>query len=116
MAVLMIVAALLYTLRNSALSRSAHVGIVVGASLFTGCMLGLALFYSSHSTLLTLDTVDNETRQFMVLWSRAINIILIVLWVVTLITLLAITRVRNLFWVGGNFYVSVISSLCSCYC
>lgn len=69
MAVLMIVAALLYTLRNSALSRSAHVGIVVGASLFTGCMLGLALFYSSHSTLLTLDTVDNETRQFMVLWS-----------------------------------------------
>ena len=55
MAVLMIVAALLYTLRNSALSRSAHVGIVVGASLFTGCMYGLALFYSSHSTLLTLD-------------------------------------------------------------
>ena len=108
MAVLMIVAALLYTLRNSALSRSAHVGIVVGASLFTGCMLGLALFYSSHSTLLTLDLVDNETRQFMVLWSQAINIILIVLWVVTLITLLAITRVRNLFWVGGNF-------LCVCY-
>lgn len=108
MAVLMIVAALLYTLRNSALSRSAHVGIVVGASLFTGCMLGLALFYSSHSTLLTLDLVDNETRQFMVLWSQAINIILIVLWVVTLITLLAITRVRNLFWVGGNFFMCLL--------
>ena len=115
MAVLMIVAALLYTLRNSALSRSAHVGIVVGASLFTGCMYGLALFYSSHSTLLTLDPWIMKPDS---LWfsGAAINIILIVLWVVTLITLLAITRVRNLFWVGGNFYVSVISSLCSCYC
>lgn len=69
MAVLIIISALLYTLRTSALSRSTHIGIVVGASLFTGSMLGLALFYSSHSTLLTLDTVDNETRQFMVLWS-----------------------------------------------
>ena len=108
MAVLIIISALLYTLRTSALSRSTHIGIVVGASLFTGSMLGLALFYSSHSTLLTLDLVDNETRQFMVLWSQAINIILIVLWVVTLITLMVITRVRNLFWVGGNF-------LCVCY-
>ncbi|MDS0115360.1 MASE4 domain-containing protein, partial [Enterobacter hormaechei subsp. steigerwaltii] len=108
MAVLIIISALLYTLRTSALSRGAHLAVVAGTVLFTGCMLGLAFFYSSHSTLLTLDLVDNETRQFMVLWSQAINIILIVLWVVTLITLMVITRVRNLFWVGGNF-------LCVCY-
>ncbi|WP_205416264.1 MASE4 domain-containing protein, partial [Klebsiella aerogenes] len=85
-----------------------HIAIVFGASLFTGCMLGLAWFYSSHSTMLALDLVDNETRQFMVLWSQTINIILIVLWAVTLITLMTITKVRNLFWVGGNF-------LCVCY-
>ncbi|WP_260325962.1 GGDEF domain-containing protein, partial [Enterobacter cloacae] len=54
------------------------------------------------------DLVDNETHQFMVLWSHAINIVLIILWVVTLATLMLITRVRNLFWVGGNF-------LCVCY-
>ncbi len=44
----------------------------------------------------------------MVLWSHSINISLIVFWVVTLATLMFITRVRNLFWVGGNF-------LCVCY-
>lgn len=68
----------------------------------------LAWVYSSHSDLLSIDLVDNETRQFMVLWSQCINISLIVLWIVTLATLMFITRVRNLFWVGGNF-------LCVCY-
>jgi diguanylate cyclase (GGDEF)-like protein len=68
----------------------------------------LAWVYSSHSDLLSIDLVDNETRQFMVLWSQCINISLIVLWIVTLATLMYITRVRNLFWVGGNF-------LCVCY-
>lgn len=108
MAVLMMASALLYTLRVSPLSRSTHIGIVVGSALFTGCMLWLAWFYSSHSTTLTLDLVDNETRQFMILWSQTINIILVILWVVTLITLMVVTRIRNLFWAGGNF-------LCVCY-
>jgi hypothetical protein len=42
--------------------------------LFTAGMVTLAWFYSSHSALFTLDLVDNETRQFMVLWSQVINI------------------------------------------
>lgn len=46
---------------------------------------------------MSLDLVDNETHQFMVLWSHAINIVLIILWVVTLATLMVITRVRNIF-------------------
>lgn len=108
MAVLIIVAAVLYTVRDFPLSRLAHVSIISVASLFTVCMVVLAWCYSSHSSLLTLDLVDNETRQFMVLWSQVINIILIILWIVTLVTLMIITRLRNLFWVGGNF-------LCVCY-
>ncbi|WP_395277583.1 GGDEF domain-containing protein [Enterobacter bugandensis] len=108
MAVLMIVSALLYPARNLPLSRLAHIIIVSGSFLFTACMVILAWMYSSHSPFLSLDLVDNETRQFMVLWSHSINISLIVLWVVTLATLMFITRVRNLFWVGGNF-------LCVCY-
>ncbi|WP_150143597.1 sensor domain-containing diguanylate cyclase [Enterobacter bugandensis] len=108
MAVLMIVSALLYPTRNLPLSRLAHIIIVSGSFLFTACMVILAWLYSSHSPFLSLDLVDNETRQFMVLWSHSINISLIVLWVVTLATLMFITRVRNLFWVGGNF-------LCVCY-
>ncbi|EHN8921066.1 TPA: GGDEF domain-containing protein [Enterobacter asburiae] len=108
MAVLIIVAAILYTTRNYPLSRLAHIAIVSGEFLFTACAVGLAWIYSSHSTFLSIDLVDNETRQFMVLWSQFINISLIALWVVTLAALMFITRVRNLFWVGGNF-------LCVCY-
>lgn len=108
MAVLIIIAAILYTTRDYPVSRLAHISIVSGAFLFTACAVGLAWIYSSHSPLLSIDLVDNETRQFMVLWSQFINISLIVLWVVTLATLMFVTRVRNLFWVGGNF-------LCVCY-
>lgn len=108
MAVLIIAAALLYLIRNQPLSRLAHIAIVSSTLLFTACVLILAWVYSSHSALLSLDLIDNETRQFMVLWSHCINILLIVLWVVTLATLMVITRMRNLFWAAGNF-------LCFCY-
>ena len=98
----------LYTTRNCPLSRLAHIAIVSGEFLFTVFAVGLAWMYSSHSSFLSIDLVDNETREFMVLWSHFINIALIALWVVTLATLMFITRIRNLFWVGGNF-------LCVCY-
>lgn len=108
MAVLILIAAILYTTRDYPVSRLAHISIVSGTFLFTACAVGLAWLYSSHSPLLSIDLVDNETRQFMVLWSQFINISLIVLWIVALATLMFVTRVRNLFWVGGNF-------LCVCY-
>ncbi|ESM81961.1 sensor domain-containing diguanylate cyclase [Enterobacter roggenkampii] len=108
MAVLFIVAAILYPTRDYPFSRLAHIPIVSGAFLFTACVVGLAWIYSSHSPFLSIDLVDNETRQFMVLWSQSINISLIVFWVISLVTLMFVTRVRNLFWVGGNF-------LCVCY-
>lgn len=108
MAVLIIVSSILYTTRNCPLSRLAHIAIVNGEFLFTAFTVGLAWMYSSHSSILSIDLVDNETREFMVLWSHFINIALIALWVVTLATLMFITRIRNLFWVGGNF-------LCVCY-
>ena len=108
MAVLIFTSALLYAMRDRPFSRMTHVAIVVGMFLFTAGMVTLAWFYSSHSALFTLDLVDNETRQFMVLWSQVINISLIILWIVVLTTLMIITRVRNLFWISGNF-------LCICY-
>lgn len=42
MAVLFIVAAILYPMRKYPLSRLAHISIVSGASLFTACAVGLA--------------------------------------------------------------------------
>lgn len=108
MAVLFIASALLFPLRNQPLSRLTHIAIVSTTFLFTAGGVMVAWMYSSHFDFLSLDLVDNETRQFMVLWSHSINISLIVLWVVTLATLMFMTRVRNLFWVTGNF-------LCVCY-
>lgn len=108
MALLITLAAVLYTVRHYPLSRLTQTLIIGGLFIFTVLMIVLAWLYSSHSMLLTLDLVDNESRQFMVLWSQVINIILIILWMMTLITLLVITRLRNLFWISGSF-------LCVCY-
>lgn len=103
MAVLFIVSALLYVVRDVPLSRMTHIFLFFGMLLFTAVIIILAWFYSSHSSLLSVDLIDNETRHFMVLWNQVINIILIVLWVATFVTLMIITRIRNLFWVSGNF-------------
>lgn len=108
MAVLFIVAALLYFIRNTPLSRTFHVAIIAGAFVYTAVIVILAWFYSSNSSLLSIDLVDNETRQYMMLWNQAVSIILIILWVASFATMMIITRIRNLFWVGGNF-------LCLCY-
>ncbi len=108
MSVLFIASGLLYFIRNRPLSRMFHLSVIVGATLFTGMVVTLAWVYSSYSPLLSIDLVDNETRQYMLLWKQEINIVLILFWVVSLATLMSITRVRNMFWVGGNF-------LCVCY-
>ena len=108
MAVLFIVAAILYAIRNRPLSRIFHLSVISGMFIFTALILILSWLYSSNVTLLTLDLVDNETRQYMLLWKRPINITLIALWLIALVMLMRTTRVRNLFWVGGNF-------LCLCY-
>ncbi|MEB6377427.1 GGDEF domain-containing protein [Leclercia adecarboxylata] len=108
MAVLFIISALLYAVRNKPLSRIFHVSVIIGMSLYTALILMLAWFYSSNSALLALDLVDNDTRQYMLLWRQPINIALISLWVISLATLMRVTRVRNVFWIGGNF-------LCVCY-
>jgi len=114
MSVLFIASGLLYFIRNRPLTRTFHLSVIVGATLFTGMVVTLAWFYSSYSPLLSIDLVDNETRQYMLLWKQEINIVLILFWVVSLATLMIITRVRNMFWVGGIFYVSAISQPLEC--
>lgn len=108
MAFLITCAAVLYTLRHHVLPRRVHVIIIVCLFLFTVLMITLAWIYSSHSTLLSIDLVSNDTRQMTILWNQVINLILIIFWVITLITMLVITRLRNVFWVSGSF-------LCVCY-
>jgi len=108
MACLFILATVLFTLRHYPLTRLMYKFIICGIFIFTATMITLTWLWSSHSSLLSLDLVNNESRQMTVLWSQVVNIILIVLWITALITMLAITRLRNLFWVSGSF-------LCVCY-
>ena len=103
MSILFITSALLYVVRNRPLSRKFHFSFLFGASLFTVVTVTLAWIYSSYSPLLSLDLVDNETRHYMLLWKKAVSVALIIFWIITLATLMIITRVRNMFWVGGNF-------------
>jgi hypothetical protein len=69
----------------------------------------LAWIYSSHSPVYPLIWLIMKPGSLWFSGARH-NISLIVFWVVTLVTLMFITRVRNLFWVGGNFCASAISS------
>lgn len=108
MAVMFIASALLYFIRNRPLTRTFHVSVIVGAAIYTAVIVILAWLYSSFSPLLSLDLVDNETRQYMLLWKESISVALLLVWIVSLATLMIITRVRNMFWVGGNF-------ICVCY-
>lgn len=108
MSVLFTASSVLYTLRHRPLSKMFHVAVVSGVVLFTASIVTLAWLYSSKSPLFRVDLIDNETLQFMTLWSQVINIILIILWTGTLLALMIITRVRDLFWHAGNF-------LCVCY-
>lgn len=108
MAILFMISALLYTLRHRRLKRYINFIAVATMVIFTAAMLIFAWLYSSHSPLLSIDLVDNENRQFMLLWHNSINIILIVLWLVTLLIMAIVSRLRNLFWLSGNF-------LCFCY-
>lgn len=103
MAVLIIAATVLYTLRHQPLSRTIHLIVIGTVAIFTTCMIILAWCYSSHCILFGIDLVDNETRQFMMLWDQVINIILIMIWLVAFTTMMVITRLRNLFWVSGTF-------------
>lgn len=108
MAVLFIMAIVLYTLRDYPCKRYTHAFIVSGLFIFTGSMLAIAWCYSSNSDLLSIDLIDNETHQYMLLWSQVINIVLIVIWAVTLVAMVTITRLRNTFWRSTTF-------LCACY-
>lgn len=108
MAILFICGSVLFTLRHSVLSRAVQSIIFGGLFIFTAAVLALAWLLSSHSTLLSIELVSNDTRQLSLLWSQVVNIILIVIWICTLITMLVMTRLRNLFWVSGSF-------LCVCY-
>lgn len=109
MALLFNIAIILYHFRKRESSGWVpHFFILTGVLLFTVLMLALAWTYSSYSPRLNVEFIDNVTRSFTSLWRHSIGWIVFVVWGITLLNLLAISRLRNIFWYSGAFF-------CVCY-
>jgi diguanylate cyclase (GGDEF)-like protein len=71
-------------------------------------MILLSWLYSSKHPLLNVHFIDNLTYTFTPLWRGMTGWFLIALWCITLIILLTVSRLRNIFWYSGGFF-------CVCY-
>jgi len=85
-----------------------HTIIVSGIVCFTLLMLILAYLYSSYNPLLHVSLVDNETHAFTTLWNDFLSLLLVALWTLTLLLLLRVSQLKNIFWFSGGFF-------CICY-
>ncbi|WP_373239335.1 MASE4 domain-containing protein [Kluyvera ascorbata] len=110
MAVLFIISVTLYIfkLREKMHTRAIH--CIILSSIVILCMLviGLSWLYSSNTAIFSIDVIDNITFKYSNTWREAISWILIGLWVITLLSILLFTQLRNIFWYSGAFF-------CACY-
>lgn len=75
---------------------------------FISVILTLSWAHSSHSPWLNIGFIDNSTFIFTPLWHSRIGLVLIITWSLTLILLICVTQLRNIFWYSGAF-------LCTAY-
>ena len=105
MAVLFITSIVLYRLRH----RTTHSGkihglVLLGCFILIAATLILSWVHSSNSPLLSIEFIDNLTYTFTPLWHNRVGWVLIGTWSFTLILLISLTRLRNIFWYSGAFF------------
>ena len=105
MALLFIASIVLYRYRHSDIHSIRNhfliLSIIIG---FTGAILFLSWFYSSHSPRVNLTLIDNLTKHFTPLWHNYLIWGLVAIWCLTLIVMLAVTKLRNIFWFSGYYF------------
>jgi diguanylate cyclase (GGDEF)-like protein len=105
MAVLFIGSILLYRLRHrnihSVRNHSIILSIIIG---FTIAVFIFSWLSSSHYPGLQLRIISNQTGQLMSHWHFLFIGGLVTLWLVTLIVMLRVTRLRNIFWLSGYLF------------
>ena len=107
MMVLFILSITLFHFRHSEkLTRQAHTLILMFFILFTGFICVLSWMYSSHNSLLYVTLIDNITLTHSALWKNIIGCLLAIGWFITLLFLVSITKLRNIFWYSGAFFCS----------
>lgn len=109
MALLFNAAVILYHFRKREMHGwKTHLLILIGLMLFTLQMLILAWTYSSYSPRLSVQFIDNLTNTFTPLWINTTGWLVVGLWCLTLLVLIFISRMKNIFWYSGAFF-------CVCY-
>ena len=105
MAVLFITSIILYRIRHiTGHSRKIHGAVLSSCFIFITATLILSWVHSSNSPLLSIEFIDNLTYTFTPLWHNRIGWLLIIIWSLTLILLIGLTRLRNIFWYSGAFF------------
>lgn len=108
MMVLFILSITLYHFRHSEkLTRKAHTFILMFCILFTGFICALSWMYSSHNSLLYITLIDNITLAHSDFWNNILGCLMAIGWFITLLFLVSITQLRNIFWYSGAFFCSV---------
>lgn len=109
MALLFMTAVILYAFKQREMhTRKIHFSILSAIVIFCAIIMELAWLYSSNDPLLSVAFIDNLTFKYTEIWKEIISWILFGLWVITLLTILITTQLRNIFWYSGAFF-------CACY-
>ena len=109
MALLFMTAVILYAFKQCEMhTRKIHFFILSAIVIFCAIIMELAWLYSSNDPLLSVAFIDNLTFKYTEIWKEIISWILFGLWVITLLTILITTQLRNIFWYSGAFF-------CACY-
>ncbi|HEY2455481.1 MAG TPA: GGDEF domain-containing protein [Scandinavium sp.] len=105
MAVLFTVSIFLYRYRHSNIhSRRNHTVILSLIFGFTLLIIGIAWLYSSHYAGMNLYLIDNLTQLYSPVWRNYLIGGLVLIWLITLVVMLVMTRMRNIFWFSGYLF------------
>lgn len=106
MAVLFMSSIILYYFRQRIMhSWKAHVLTFTACILFTLTIIVLSWLYSSHSPWLSVNFIDDLSHTFTPLWQSIIGWLLMAVWFITLILLISLSKLRNIFLVQRRFFL-----------
>lgn len=107
MAVLFMSSIVLYYFRQRIMhSLKAHIITFAACIVFTLTIIFLSWVYSSHSPWLSVNFIDDLSHTFTPLWQSIIGWLLMAIWFITLILLISLSKLRNIFWFSGAFFCS----------
>lgn len=107
MAVLFMSSIILYYFRRRIMhSWKAHVMTFAACIVLTLTIIFLSWLYSSHSPKLSINFIDDLNHTFTPLWQSIISWLLMAVWFITLILIICLSKLRNIFWYSGAFFCS----------